>query len=44
MAHGTAARELALCSLEEVVLLTAGTAPTQAPRPGVDPGRAARRR
>ncbi|GHH00590.1 hypothetical protein GCM10018780_28580 [Streptomyces lanatus] len=36
VAHGAAARELALCSLEEVVLLTAGTARTQPPRPGVD--------
>ncbi|MFF6979754.1 helix-turn-helix domain-containing protein [Streptomyces sp. NPDC008343] len=39
VAHGTAARELALCSLEEVVLLAAGgtgTARTQSPRPGVD--------
>ncbi|MFF0732446.1 helix-turn-helix domain-containing protein [Streptomyces chartreusis] len=37
VAHGTAARELALCSLEEVVLLTAGTARTAPARPGVDP-------
>ncbi|WP_210587202.1 helix-turn-helix domain-containing protein [Streptomyces sp. GESEQ-35] len=37
VAHGTAARELALCSLEEVVLLTAATARTPSPRPGVDP-------
>ncbi|QOV40581.1 helix-turn-helix domain-containing protein [Streptomyces ferrugineus] len=36
VAHGTAARELALCALEEVVLLTAGIARTQLPRPGVD--------
>ncbi|MGI5380207.1 helix-turn-helix domain-containing protein [Streptomyces sp. CA-251387] len=36
VAHGTAARELALCSLEEVVLLTAATARTPQPRPGVD--------
>jgi AraC family transcriptional regulator of arabinose operon len=36
VAHGTAARELALCSLEEVVLLTAGAARTPAPEPGVD--------
>lgn len=36
VAHGTAARELALCSLEEVVLLTAGTARSQPPRPGID--------
>lgn len=37
VAHGTAARELALCSLEEVVLLTAGTARAPQPRPGADP-------
>ncbi|MFD3501300.1 helix-turn-helix domain-containing protein [Streptomyces sp. NPDC058676] len=37
VAHGTAARELALCALEEVVLLTAGAARTTAPPPGVDP-------
>jgi AraC family transcriptional regulator of arabinose operon len=37
VAHGTAARELALCALEEVVLLTAGAARTPSPRPGVDP-------
>ncbi|MFG2551000.1 helix-turn-helix domain-containing protein [Streptomyces sp. NPDC048581] len=36
VAHGTAARELALCSLEEVVLLTAGTARTVRPGPGLD--------
>ncbi|MFF7162195.1 helix-turn-helix domain-containing protein [Streptomyces sp. NPDC008086] len=36
VAHGAAARELALCSLEEVVLLTAGTARAQPPRPGID--------
>ncbi|MFE0254083.1 helix-turn-helix domain-containing protein [Streptomyces sp. NPDC059010] len=36
VAHGSAARELALCSLEEVVLLTAGSARTPQPRPGVD--------
>ncbi|TXS43170.1 helix-turn-helix domain-containing protein [Streptomyces sp. uw30] len=36
VAHGAAARELALCSLEEVVLLTAGTARPASPRPGVD--------
>ncbi|MFJ8533658.1 helix-turn-helix domain-containing protein [Streptomyces sp. NPDC093591] len=36
VAHGTAARELALCSLEEVVLLTAGTARTSPSHPGVD--------
>ncbi|MFF4973897.1 helix-turn-helix domain-containing protein [Streptomyces sp. NPDC001083] len=34
VAHGTAARELALCSLEEIVLL--GTARTEAGRPGAD--------
>ncbi|MFI6007263.1 helix-turn-helix domain-containing protein [Streptomyces sp. NPDC051243] len=37
VAHGTAARELALCSLEEVVLVTAGTARAPRPHPGVDP-------
>jgi AraC family transcriptional regulator, arabinose operon regulatory protein len=37
VAHGSAARELALCALEEVVLLTAGTARTPVPQPGVDP-------
>ena len=36
VAHGTAARELALSSLEEIVLLTAATARTPAPPPGVD--------
>ncbi|MFF5981903.1 helix-turn-helix domain-containing protein [Streptomyces olindensis] len=37
VAHGSAARELALCALEEIVLLTtAGTRPA-APRPGLDP-------
>ncbi|MFC8513631.1 helix-turn-helix domain-containing protein [Streptomyces sp. NPDC057257] len=36
VAHGTAARELALSSLEEVVLLTAATARPPAPAPGVD--------
>jgi len=36
VAHGTAARELALSSLEEVVLLTAATARTPSPPPGVD--------
>ncbi|MFC5213662.1 helix-turn-helix domain-containing protein [Streptomyces coerulescens] len=36
VAHGTAARELALCSLEEVVLLTAGTARKAPAQPGVD--------
>lgn len=35
VAHGTAARELALCSLEEVVLLTAARAEPR--RSGVDP-------
>lgn len=37
VAHGTAARELALCALEEVVLLTAGAARTPASPSGVDP-------
>ncbi|GAB2872345.1 hypothetical protein GCM10027074_45050 [Streptomyces deserti] len=36
VAHGSAARELALCSLEEAVLLTTTTARTPAPRPGLD--------
>lgn len=36
VAHGSAARELALCSLEEVVLLTAGPARTPQTRPGTD--------
>ncbi|MFE9020882.1 helix-turn-helix domain-containing protein [Streptomyces sp. NPDC007808] len=36
VAHGTAARELALCALEEIVLLTAGTARTTPHGPGVD--------
>jgi AraC family transcriptional regulator of arabinose operon len=36
VAHGTAARELALSSLEEIVLLTAATARTSSPSPGVD--------
>ncbi|WP_037885367.1 helix-turn-helix domain-containing protein [Streptomyces viridochromogenes] len=36
VAHGSAARELALCSLEEVVLLTACTARTPPAGPGVD--------
>lgn len=36
VAHGSAARELALCSLEEVVLLTAATARTPFVREGVD--------
>ncbi|KOV97100.1 AraC family transcriptional regulator [Streptomyces sp. NRRL B-1140] len=34
VAHGSAARELALCALEEIVLLT--TARPPAPRPGLD--------
>ena len=34
VAHGTAARELALCSLEEIVLLA--TARTERPRPDID--------
>ena len=37
VAHGTAARELALCALEEVVLLTAGAARGTGARTGVDP-------
>ncbi|MEU0076076.1 helix-turn-helix domain-containing protein [Streptomyces sp. NPDC006332] len=37
VAHGTAARELALCALEEVVLLTTGADRAPSPRPGVDP-------
>jgi AraC family transcriptional regulator of arabinose operon len=36
VAHGTAARELALCALEEVVLLTAASADAPRTRPGVD--------
>jgi AraC family transcriptional regulator of arabinose operon len=36
VAHGTAARELALCALEEAVLLTTASARTPAPPPGVD--------
>ncbi|GGI97175.1 helix-turn-helix domain-containing protein [Streptomyces brasiliensis] len=36
VAHGGAARELALCALEEVVLLTASAAREPAPPPGVD--------
>lgn len=37
VAHGSAARELALCALEEIVLLTtAGARPPTAPRPGLD--------
>lgn len=35
VAHGSAARELALCALEEIVLLTTAARPT-APRPGLD--------
>ncbi|MHC3467224.1 helix-turn-helix domain-containing protein [Streptomyces sp. 7R007] len=37
VAHGTAARELALCALEEAVLLAAAGARPPAPPPGVDP-------
>jgi AraC family transcriptional regulator of arabinose operon len=37
VAHGTAARALALCALEEVVLLTAGAACAPASGTGVDP-------
>ncbi|MYS82026.1 helix-turn-helix domain-containing protein [Embleya scabrispora] len=37
VAHGTAARELALCSLEEVVLLAAAGSRASADIPGVDP-------
>ncbi|WP_343244005.1 helix-turn-helix domain-containing protein [Streptomyces sp. SID13726] len=37
VAHGAAARELALCALEEVVLLTAGAARATRARSGVDP-------
>ncbi|MFG1664493.1 helix-turn-helix domain-containing protein [Streptomyces sp. Y7] len=37
VAHGAAARELALCSLEEVVLLAAATARTAPVGPGIDP-------
>jgi AraC family transcriptional regulator of arabinose operon len=36
VAHGTAARELALCALEEIVLLAAAGARTPPPRSGVD--------
>ncbi|GAA3811767.1 hypothetical protein GCM10022403_051900 [Streptomyces coacervatus] len=36
VAHGTPARELALSSLEEIVLLTAATARTPSPPPGTD--------
>ncbi|MEV0238365.1 helix-turn-helix domain-containing protein [Streptomyces sp. NPDC050674] len=37
VAHGSAARELALCALEEIVLLTTAAARPTAPRPGLDP-------
>ncbi|PWI13745.1 AraC family transcriptional regulator [Streptomyces sp. Act143] len=37
VAHDTAARELALCALEEVVLLTATGARRRSPIPGLDP-------
>jgi AraC family transcriptional regulator of arabinose operon len=37
VAHGSAARELALCALEEIVLLTTAGARPAAPRPGIDP-------
>lgn len=37
VARSTAARELALCALEEVVLLAATAARRPAPQPGVDP-------
>lgn len=36
VAHGTAARELALCALEEIVLLAAAGARTPPPRSGAD--------
>ncbi|MCE7047614.1 helix-turn-helix domain-containing protein [Streptomyces purpurascens] len=36
VAHGSAARELALCALEEIVLLTTAGARPAAPRPGLD--------
>lgn len=36
VAHGSAARELALCALEEVVLLTTAGARPAVPRPGLD--------
>ncbi|MFI1722220.1 helix-turn-helix domain-containing protein [Streptomyces sp. NPDC020489] len=36
VAHDSAARELALCALEEVVLLTTAVARRPAPRPGLD--------
>jgi AraC family transcriptional regulator of arabinose operon len=37
VAHGSAARELALCALEEIVLLTTAGARQAAARPGLDP-------
>ncbi|NEA66332.1 helix-turn-helix domain-containing protein [Streptomyces sp. SID12488] len=37
VAHGAAARELALCSLEEIVLLASAAARPLPERPGVDP-------
>ncbi|WP_114257015.1 helix-turn-helix domain-containing protein [Streptomyces sp. Go-475] len=37
VAHGSAARELALCALEEIVLLATAGARPAAPRPGLDP-------
>ncbi|MFC8343032.1 helix-turn-helix domain-containing protein [Streptomyces sp. NPDC057280] len=37
VAHDTVARELALCALEEIVLLTAGAARRRPPSPGLDP-------
>ncbi len=37
VAHGTAARELSLCALEEIVLLASAAARPLPPRPGVDP-------
>ncbi|MDN3026813.1 helix-turn-helix domain-containing protein [Streptomyces sp. S.PB5] len=37
VAHDSAARELALCALEEIVLLTAAGAREPAHRPGLDP-------
>ncbi|MFC8143363.1 helix-turn-helix domain-containing protein [Streptomyces paradoxus] len=36
VAHGSAARELALCALEEIVLLTTAGARPAEPRPGLD--------
>ncbi|MFJ4466593.1 helix-turn-helix domain-containing protein [Streptomyces sp. NPDC089424] len=36
VAHGTAAHELALCALEEIVLLTASAARSAVPAPGAD--------